>query len=73
MVDTSTAGIVPVPKRLALAIPRRELSEDVSFGIVTGPHLVVEQIELGKSAPGGKFDENRREVEANAALSARSK
>ena len=35
MVDISTRGIVPVAKRSALGTSRRELSEDVSFGIGT--------------------------------------
>ena len=51
MLDISTAGIVPVPERSALESPRRELSEDVSFGLRTV--LVVEQsIELGKPTQG---------------------
>ena len=41
MVDISTGGMVPVPKRSAFETSRRELSEDVSFGIST--LLVVEQ------------------------------
>ena len=40
------AGILPVPKRPALETPRRELSEDVSFGIGTGTLLDVEQSTL---------------------------
>ena len=49
MFDTFTAGIVLVPKRTVLEISRRELSEDVSFGIGTigtGILLVVEQSSL---------------------------
>ena len=44
MLDISTAvGKMEVPKRSALETSRRELSEDVSFGIGTGTLLVVEQ------------------------------
>ena len=45
MLDTSTAGIVSVPKGSALATSRRELSEGVSFGI--GTLLGSGAIELG--------------------------
>ena len=48
-VDISTVGMVSAPKRSAMEISRRELSEDVSFGIA-GALLVVEQ---SKAAPGG--------------------
>ena len=47
MVDISKVGIVSVPKSSALEISRRELSEDVWFGIGTGTLLVVEQSTLG--------------------------
>ena len=50
MVDISTVGIVPVPRRWALETSRRELSGDVSFGI--GTLLVVEQSSL-KNCPRG--------------------
>ena len=51
--DMSTAlGLVPGLKMSASEISRRELSEDVSFGIGTGTLLVVEQSSLGKTAPG---------------------
>ena len=50
MVDISTLGIVPVPKMSASQTCRRELSEDVSFGI--GTFLVVVQIEHGKPPQG---------------------
>ena len=47
MVDISTVGIVPVPKGSTLETRRRELSEDVWFGIGTvGTLLVVEQSTL---------------------------
>ena len=49
-VDISTAGIVPAPRRSALATSRRELSEDVSFGI--GTLLVVEQSTLENRTRG---------------------
>ena len=41
MVDISTVGIMSVSKRSALEASRRELSEDVPFGL--GTLLVVEQ------------------------------
>ena len=44
MVDISTVRIVSVSKRSAAETSRRELSEDVSFGI--GTVLVVEQLSL---------------------------
>ena len=44
ILDISTVGIVSTPKRSALETSRRELSEDVSFGI--GTLLVVEQSTL---------------------------
>ena len=44
MVDISTAGIVPVPKRSALETLRRELSQNVSFE---------QSIALGKPPQGG--------------------
>ena len=50
MVDTSTGGMVPVPKSSALETSRRELSEDVSFGIST--LLVVEQSSWEKRPRG---------------------
>ena len=50
MVDISTVGIVPEPKRSALETSRRELSEDVSFGI--GTLLVVEQSSFEKPPEG---------------------
>ena len=50
MVDVSTAGIVPVPTRSALERSRRELSEDVSFGV--GTLLAVEQSSLEKPPQG---------------------
>ena len=47
--DMSTAlGLVPGLKMSASEISRRELSEDVSFGIGTGTLLVVEQSSLEK-------------------------
>ena len=49
MLDTSTVGIVSVPKKSALETSGRELSEDVSFGI--GILLVVEQSSL-ENRPG---------------------
>ena len=42
--EASTGGIVSVPKKSALKTSRRELSEDVSFGI--GTLLGVEQSSL---------------------------
>ena len=53
MLDVSTVGIVPVRKRPALLTHRRELSEDVSFGIGTGTLQVVEQSSLEKPHQGG--------------------
>ena len=50
MLDTSTVGILPAPKRSALETPRRQLSEDVSFG--NGTLLVVEQSSL-ENRPSG--------------------
>ena len=50
MLDISIVGIESVPKMAALETFRRELSEDVSFGIVT--LLVVEQWSL-ESRPKG--------------------
>ena len=50
MLDISTVGIVSVPKKSALETSRRELSEDVSFGI--GTLLGVEQSSL-KNRPRG--------------------
>ena len=50
MVDISTAGVIPVPKRSALETSCRELCEDVLFGVVT--LLVVEQSGL-ENCPGG--------------------
>ena len=51
VVDISTmVGLVSVPKRSALETSRRELSEDVSFGI--GTLLGVEQSSL-KNRPRG--------------------
>ena len=44
MLDISTVGIVSVPKRSALEASRRELSEDVSFGV--GTLLFFEQSSL---------------------------
>ena len=52
MVDISTVGTVPVTNRSALETSRRELSEDVSFGIGTGTLLVVEQSRLETPADG---------------------
>ena len=52
MVDISTAAgiLVSVPKSSALATSRRELSQDVSFGVGTvGTLLVVEQSTLGNA------------------------
>ena len=47
MLDISTVGLVSVPMRSALETCRRELSEDVWFGIGTiGTFLVVEQSSL---------------------------
>ena len=47
MVDISKVGTVSVPKRSALEPSRRDLSEDVSFGIGTiGTLLAVEQSSL---------------------------
>ena len=52
MVEISTmVGIVSVPKTAALEPSRRELSEDVPFGI--GALLVVEQSTLEKRPRGG--------------------
>ena len=42
VLDISTVGTVSVPKRPSLGSRRRELSEDVPFGIV-GTLLVVER------------------------------
>ena len=50
MVDISTVGIVPVPKRSALDTSCRELPEHVSFGSCCGPLLVV--VELGRLPHG---------------------
>ena len=50
MINISTVGIVSTPKTSALETSRRELSEDVSFGI--GTLLVVEQSSL-ENRPGG--------------------
>ena len=44
MLDVSTVGIVSVPNRSVLETSRRELLEDVSFGV--GTLLVVEQSSL---------------------------
>ena len=56
MLEISTVGIRAVPKRTPLEKSRRELSEDVSFGIGTigtvGTLLVVEQSSL-ETTPGG--------------------
>ena len=47
MLDICTAvGVISVPKRSTLETPRRELSEDVSFGNAT--LLIVEQSSLEK-------------------------
>ena len=56
-ISTAVVGLlttVSVPKRSALNTSRRELSEDVSFGIgTTGTwHLVVEQSSLEKPPQG---------------------
>ena len=56
MLDISTVGTVSVPKRPALEASRRELSENVSFGIST--LLVVEQSILENRPRGG--GDNRR-------------
>ena len=45
--------IVSVPKWSAVETCRRELSEDVSFGIGTGTLLVVEQSSLETPPRGG--------------------
>ena len=50
MLDISTVGIVSMPKRSAIETPRRELSEDVPFGI--GTLLVVEQSSLENPPQG---------------------
>ena len=53
MIDISTVGIVliaPMLQMSALETPRRELSEDASFGI--GTVLVVEQSSLEKRPRG---------------------
>ena len=49
MLDICTIGIVSLPKRSALEISRRELSEDVSFGI--GTLLVVQSNRSWKKRP----------------------
>ena len=51
MLDISTVGLVPVPKRSALDTSRRELSEHISFGF--GTFLVVEQSRLEHRSLGG--------------------
>ena len=51
MLDISTVGILWVPQRSALEPSRRELSEDVSFGI--GTPLGFRAIERGKPPQGG--------------------
>ena len=54
MLDTSTAGKVPVPNRPALETSRRELSEDVWFGMRHDRHpLGCRAIELGKPLQRG--------------------
>ena len=61
MVDISTVsivgivgivGIVPVPKRLALETSRRQLSEEVSFGML--PTWLSSNRALGKLPQGGR-------------------
>ena len=53
MVDISTAaGMVRVQTESALESSRRELSEDVSFGIDWYTLMVVEQSSLENHAPG---------------------
>ena len=52
MVDISTVGMVSVPKSSALETYRRELSDDVSFGVGTGTLLVVEESSLEKRPTG---------------------
>ena len=51
MLDVSTVGIVSVPNRSVLETSRRELLEDVSFGV--GTLLVVEQSSLDQPPQGG--------------------
>ena len=51
MFDISTVEIVAAPKMLALETSRRELSEDVSFGV--GTLLVIEQWSFRKPLQGG--------------------
>ena len=46
-------GILPVPKKSALESSRRELSEDVPFGIGTGTLLGAEQSSLENRQRGG--------------------
>ena len=50
MVDISTVGIVSVSRRSELETPRRELSDDTSFGI--GTPLIVEQSSLENRTRG---------------------
>ena len=60
MVGISTDGIVSVPKSSAWETSRRELSEDVPFGIGTGTFSVVEQSSLENRPRGVMCDIYRR-------------
>ena len=56
MVDISTVGIVSVPKRSALKTSRRELSEDVWFGIGTAGTLLVDEQSSSEERPKGVWN-----------------
>ena len=59
MLDISTVGQVSVSIRSALGTSRRELSEDISFGVDTsdtiGTLLVVDQSNVGKRPRGVSY------------------
>ena len=57
VLDISTVGMMPVPTRSALEESRRELSEDVSFGV--GTLLVVEQSSLENRPRGVRYSIHR--------------